>query len=99
MSRWVIVGEKKVRLLHAADVGSETDDCFRPGKEFEVVEEVLVGDRKFLRLPDGRFVWPDAFAQGDQRQVVAKRLVGTRSQPFAVGRSSSRRQNHGMEQL
>ena len=84
MSRWVIVGEKKVRLLRAAELGSETDDSFRPGKEFEVVEEVLVGDRKFLRLPDGRFVCERS--RKEINKVVAKRLVGgTQSQPFAVG--------------
>ena len=84
MSRWVIVGEKKVRLLHAAKLGSETDDSFRPGKEFEVVEEVLVGDRKFLRLPDGRFVCERS--RKEINKVVAKRLVGgTQSQTFAVG--------------
>ena len=84
MSRWVIVGEKKVRLLHAAELGSETEESFRPGKEFEVVEEVLVGDRKFLRLPDGRFVCERS--RKEINKVVAKRLVGgTPNQPFAVG--------------
>ena len=84
MSRWVIVGEKKVRLLHAAELGSETDDSFRPGKEFEVIEEVLVGDRKFLRLPDGRFVCERS--RKEINKVVAKRLDGgTRSRSFAVG--------------
>ena len=29
MSRWVVVGEKKVRLFHAAELGSETDDTCR----------------------------------------------------------------------
>ena len=84
MSRWVIAGEKKVRLLRAAELGSETDDSFRPGKEFEVVEEVLVGDRKFLRLPDGRFVCERS--RKEINKVVVKRLVGgTQSQLFAVG--------------
>ncbi|CAK8988759.1 Hypothetical protein SCF082_LOCUS1519 [Durusdinium trenchii] len=81
MNRWVIVGEKKVRLLHAAKLGSETDDSFRPGQEFDVVEEVLVGDRKFLRLPDGRFVCERS--RKEINKVVTKRLVV--SQPFAVG--------------
>lgn len=80
MSRWVIVGEKKVRLLHAAELGSETDESFRPGKEFEVIEEVLVKGRKFLRLPDGRFVCERS--RKEINKVVAKRLdAGT----FAVG--------------
>eukprot|EP00438_Fugacium_kawagutii_P029429 Skav210011 [mRNA] locus=scaffold1212:44034:44711:- [translate_table: standard] len=84
MSRWVIVGEKKVRLLHAAELGSETDDSFRPGKEFEVVEEVLAGGRLFLRLPDQR--WISVQSRKNIDKVVAKRLVCERQgQPFAIG--------------
>ena len=29
MPPWVSVGEKDARLLHAAELGSETDDIFR----------------------------------------------------------------------
>eukprot|EP00435_Cladocopium_sp_Y103_P021386 s911_g5.t1 len=55
-----------------------------PGKEFEVVEEVLVGDHKFLRLPDGRFVCE--CSHKEINKAVAKRLAGgTQSQPFPVG--------------
>ena len=77
------MGEKKVRLLHAAELGSETDDSFRPGTEFDVIEEVLVGDRKFLRLPDGRFVCERS--RKEINKVVAKRLVGGTQTHFAVG--------------
>ena len=40
---------------------SETGASFSPGNGLEVVEEVLVGDRKFLRLPD-RFTASDPWA-------------------------------------
>ena len=50
------------------------------------MDEVLVGDRKFLRLPDGRFV--SERSRKDINKVVAKRLEGARPQSpqsFAVG--------------
>ncbi len=56
MSRWVVVGENKVRILQAPDLGAETDEYLRPGKEFEVEDEVTEGNRLFLRMADGRFV-------------------------------------------
>ncbi len=55
MPRWVGVGEKNLRLFHAAELRSETD-TFRSFSEFEIVGKALVGDRKIImRLPDACF--------------------------------------------
>eukprot|EP00435_Cladocopium_sp_Y103_P009404 s5254_g2.t1 len=82
-------------VRYAAELRSDTDDSFRPGKDFEVVEEVLVGDRKFLQLPDGRFVCERS--RKAINKVGAKSVVGLAKvvEEVLVGDRTFLRQPHG----
>ena len=67
------------------ELGADTDEYFKPGKVFEVVEEFAIGGRRFLCLPDGRFVKDRS--RKDIQKVVAKRLeVSTGKCPKSVRR-------------
>ena len=77
--------ENRVRILRAPKLGADTDEYFKPGKVFEVVEEFAIGGRSFLCLPDGRFV--SDRSRKDIQKVVAKRLeVSTGKCPKSVRR-------------